>query len=147
MSERPCISHLRWASCQLFSLAHDGCWLRSLFTDTILQPGVGGSALNLIFTPFLAERPFRCTLKLKQRKHSTRPHTPPRGRAGQTYGMIFDPRTIFAIFSTAAALWGRCAAAASNGAPISPVSPTSSVPGHAFDRFVIITLENTVSLV
>jgi hypothetical protein len=58
--------------------------------------------------------------------------------------MLFDLKSICAIFSTAIALCGNGASAASNGAPISPVSPTSSVPGHAFDRFVIITLENTV---
>lgn len=34
--------------------------------------------------------------------------------------------------------------AAGSGSPLPPTSPTSSVPGRAFDRFVIITLENTV---
>ena len=58
--------------------------------------------------------------------------------------MLFDLKSISAIFSTTVALCGHGASAASNGAPISPLSPTSSVPGHAFDRFVIITLENTV---
>jgi hypothetical protein len=33
-----------------------------------------------------------------------------------------------------------------NGVPVNPVSPTSSVPGHVFDRYVVIWLENTVEI-
>ena len=49
------------------------------------------------------------------------------------------------LLSLWSALFGQLASAASEGSPISPTSPTSFVPGQAFDRFVIITLENTVT--
>jgi hypothetical protein len=50
---------------------------------------------------------------------------------------------ISSIFSTASAVYGSVAYAASIGSAVTPVSPTSFVRGHAFDRFVIITLEHT----
>jgi hypothetical protein len=61
----------------------------------------------------------------------------------KTFGMFFSP--MFSVYSAATALLASIAYAASNGSPVTPDSPTSSVAGRAFDRFVIITLENTVS--
>lgn len=53
--------------------------------------------------------------------------------------------TLTSIFSIAATVvFGQLASPVGNGVPIAPLSPTSFIPGHAFDRFVIITLENTV---
>jgi len=57
--------------------------------------------------------------------------------------MCICARKLTSIFSIAAALFGHLAYAASSGV-IAPLSPTSFIPGKAFDRFVIIWLENTV---
>jgi hypothetical protein len=59
--------------------------------------------------------------------------------------MYRDARPLRPIFSIAAALFGLLASAAGSGV-IAPVSPTSFIPGKAFDRFVVIWLENTVIL-
>jgi hypothetical protein len=41
-------------------------------------------------------------------------------------------------------LLGPLVTAQGNGVPVNPVSPTSLVPGHVFNRYVVIWLENTV---
>lgn len=43
-------------------------------------------------------------------------------------------------------LVGTLVVGGSNGVPVNPASPTSSVAGNAFDRYVVIWLENTVHL-
>lgn len=90
---------------------------------------------------WVADHPFPTSLN-RQNEKLPSPHRP---RPFLNDGMYRGARTLRPIFSIAAALFGLLASAAGSGV-IAPVSPTSFIPGKAFDRFVIIWLENTVIL-
>ena len=90
------------------------------------------------FAPFrVADHP---PLNSPRKKNSSSRTDPTLAQPG---GMYICTRTLTSIFSIAAALFGQLAYAASGGV-IAPLSPTSFVTGKAFDRFVVIWLENTV---